>query len=80
VEQGLGWRIEWNPVAERMIVSGDGWFFIAEDDGGLVVRERKSGMWRSGARVVSIECKSWVGGIYGVRTVAQHVAELLGGM
>lgn len=38
------------------------------------------GSWGSSAYVTSVECKSRVEGMHGVCVVAQHVAELLGGL
>ncbi|KAL0640344.1 hypothetical protein Q9L58_000625 [Maublancomyces gigas] len=79
-DAGDGRKVEWTPVARRMQVAGQGWQFVANDYGGLVLREFVGGSWRSGAYVTNVECKSRVEGMHGVRAVAQHVAELLGGL
>lgn len=44
---GDGCRVEWTPVARRMEVAGEGWQFVAEDDGGLVLRGFVGGAWRT---------------------------------
>lgn len=45
-----------------------------------LLREFVGGSSRSGAYVTSVDCKSRVESMHGVRAVAQHIAELLGGL